>query len=329
MQQPENGKDASQPEMKESDHVFDPEEDDLLDEEWVVNESGDGQVTVNEINKEASLPVLCGEAVTVSEIAMTSHADAIVTATMEQNWAKSAEIAGDLSPALDAAKGNELEAGMGRDVMEEYVSKEKEQIAGLVQGSCMAGDIDSAAVYSKEDPRVPDETPVASCVHGKCAAGGTAAMVLDTKLCADSLVLAPGEKTEVASGALPACAIGGVEDDAVGDPATLDGGEEKTVDYPETPSFALGPLLEKAINELKGSKDASKKIVTDGSSAENKVAKPVKVTTPISNMSTPLRRSVRRAGSVDEDSTDRASRMVAKRNLDDTEVSISQTILRM
>ncbi|TVU13446.1 hypothetical protein EJB05_40503, partial [Eragrostis curvula] len=84
----------------------------------------------------------------------------------------------------------------------------------------------------------------------------------------------------------------------------------------EIPSLALGPLLEKAINELKRSKGPIKKGAAEGSTVDNLVTKPVKSTTSANIQPSPLRRSLRRAASVDEDSIEKASRLVAKKNLE-------------
>ncbi|CAN6249131.1 unnamed protein product [Urochloa humidicola] len=82
------------------------------------------------------------------------------------------------------------------------------------------------------------------------------------------------------------------------------------------PSLALGPLLERA---LAGLKDAGR-VVTSPEASEVAVGDDG-FTTPCSTMctdinGTPLRRSKRRATSVDEDSIERAARLVAKRNLE-------------
>ncbi|CAL5059495.1 unnamed protein product [Urochloa decumbens] len=82
------------------------------------------------------------------------------------------------------------------------------------------------------------------------------------------------------------------------------------------PSLALGPLLERA---LMGLKDAGGEVTC--SEASDMAGGDVGFMTPCSTMctdinGTPLRRSKRRAASVDEDSINRAARLVAKRNLE-------------
>ncbi|TVU42878.1 hypothetical protein EJB05_09301, partial [Eragrostis curvula] len=301
IQQTENGKDASNSEMKENELFDDMEEDDLLDEEWVVNESDSGHVTVEEINKVDALNEFHCDDMLACNNAATLVANSAEVAAMEQNKTKPVGIGNSMSCAPD--DGSELGTGCSADMLEICASKGAEHVASRAQVMGAAGGIEGAAPCSEGAWYVSDVNLVASGVHEVCATGGNAVEVV-----------------AVASSALSACATGGIDDVAVGDHAEPDGGEKKMVEDPETPSLALGPLLERAINELKGSKGSTRMKVTDGSTVENKVVKPDKAITPIGDMSTPLRRSLRRAGSVDEDSTDRASRMVAKRNLEDIEV---------
>lgn len=106
-------------------------------------------------------------------------------------------------------------------------------------------------------------------------------------------------------------ASGGGKDIADGN-LGQDGRKDNVVENSVYPYLARGPLLEKAINEFKKIKGSMKKKGTDGISLEN-TTKPFSLTR---DLSTPLRRSLRRARSVDEDSLGQASLLVAKRNLE-------------
>lgn len=94
----------------------------------------------------------------------------------------------------------------------------------------------------------------------------------------------------------------------------------------EIPSMAQGPLVVKDISELKGSDKTYELLGTGPSSVDKKVVKPMKSMTPISAQSTPLRRSIRMAASVDEDSLERVSRLVVKKNLEGHEGNFFQII---
>lgn len=85
-----------------------------------------------------------------------------------------------------------------------------------------------------------------------------------------------------------------------------------------SPFLALSPLVEMAINEHKEIKSSGMNMVSAGGLVGKKQTDTIPNGVSV-QASTPLRRSLRRAGSVDEDSLDRASRLVAKRNLEDVE----------
>lgn len=95
----------------------------------------------------------------------------------------------------------------------------------------------------------------------------------------------------------------------------LDGGGNYSLANSESPFMALSPLLEKAINELKETKSLGRHKDIGGRSGQ-KPPEPARATVGTGESFTPLRRSLRRVGSVDEDSLERASRLVAKRNLE-------------
>jgi hypothetical protein len=83
------------------------------------------------------------------------------------------------------------------------------------------------------------------------------------------------------------------------------------------PSLALGPLLERAIRELKEMNGGLVVGGEDGLATGNQgEVTPLKTTLNEPIQSPPLRRSKRREGTTDEDSTTRATRLVAKSNLE-------------
>ncbi|CAO2038762.1 unnamed protein product [Urochloa humidicola] len=84
----------------------------------------------------------------------------------------------------------------------------------------------------------------------------------------------------------------------------------------ELPSPALGPFLERALNGLKEAQSVVEGLGDGGdpAGAEGFTTPPTLQATD--NIITPLRRSKRRAATADEDSIDRASRLVAKKNLE-------------
>lgn len=81
-----------------------------------------------------------------------------------------------------------------------------------------------------------------------------------------------------------------------------------------TPSLALGPFLEKALMELK--KNRNKKADKDKNDLTLALGMALGSVSVYRSSLTPLRRSLRRQGSIDEDSTERAAKLVAKKNLE-------------
>lgn len=143
-----------------------------------------------------------------------------------------------------------------------------------------------------------------------------------------AVVLAPGsqnvlDKAESSAnmGVMPAC----VEDEreaaredreiAAFEHTEQVGANDRVVGDLISPSLARGPFLEKDINGLKEVTSSRKKKAAEGWLVQDTSVSPAHS----GGLLTPLRRSARQAGSVDEDSLGRASRLAAKRNLDATE----------
>ncbi|TVU20826.1 hypothetical protein EJB05_30423, partial [Eragrostis curvula] len=103
-----------------------------------------------------------------------------------------------------------------------------------------------------------------------------------------------------------------------GDAQMLDKGSSDAGNMPilGEPSVALGPLLEKALKELKEPKVKAVVAEDNDSTWDKLVTVPVNSPTTVDGVSCPLRRSVRRQHNVDEDTSERASRLVAKKNLE-------------
>ncbi|TVU16778.1 hypothetical protein EJB05_36933, partial [Eragrostis curvula] len=402
-QQPKNSKDTSQIEMQESESVIDLDEDDLLDEEWEVNEKGD-QCLVKKITQ-------AGLGVEASEVSENS---VLPLPTMEQGSdgvAQSYDVS--IGSAVDAMLTDTNIGGLASAEVKlqgtDFIARNKRAVGGAL-AACVAGG-DEVAVRANALMQVTDaDARVATVAYGAlvmCVAGGNGdAAWADTPLqesscnasdrmfaghalaaCvaggvfhevqADTPVQETGHDTQdamLAGGAQATCAVGGNEDGVrtnvsaqdtyqtmralqdvacgysnaavagsaltpctaggfgkenslvdehvlqePGNKVILNEASEKADADSETPSLALGPLLEKALKELKESKGSVKDRTTNGSSVEKRVTLPSKATTPIGDLSSPLRRSSRRAATVDEDSAERASRLVAKRNLETIE----------
>ncbi|CAL4985247.1 unnamed protein product [Urochloa decumbens] len=94
----------------------------------------------------------------------------------------------------------------------------------------------------------------------------------------------------------------------------------------EHPSQALGSFLDRALKGLKEAQGIEEGEGDGRKSASEGFTTPAAVAT-IEAQSTPLRRSKRRAASVDEDSIDRAARLVAKRNLEADEGHLQRDTL--
>ncbi|TVU39342.1 hypothetical protein EJB05_12755, partial [Eragrostis curvula] len=93
--------------------------------------------------------------------------------------------------------------------------------------------------------------------------------------------------------------------------------KEDTVEGTNFPSIALGPMLDRAIFELK-EKKAQKKADSgkDIASKDEMVATPPAHSKAIESLPKALRRSSRCAATADEDSLEKAGRLVAKKNLE-------------
>lgn len=92
---------------------------------------------------------------------------------------------------------------------------------------------------------------------------------------------------------------------------------EKHKEVAAAQSICLGPMLEKAIKNLEY------KSQQQGEKSQM-MRSPAKVVRPVSS---PLRRSERRRLSVDEDSIERAARLVAKRNLEEPQGNLQSHVL--
>ncbi|TVU29826.1 hypothetical protein EJB05_21413, partial [Eragrostis curvula] len=391
----ENSKESSQAEMQENEILHDFDEDDLLDEEWEVNETG-GNVTVTEItqleqsilayensktltdvDKEqktgdvvsamATMTGMCGpdDKVLCNEAHVTEvvHNASLVENSLSDNTGAggiqvlAVQINGAVENLMDTRDPPEMvvgitlttcgAGGIGGGAPEACGASET--VVGSALATCTAGGIGDGVLVTCDAPETVVDSALLTCAAGgfgdgkpvtcdalktsvgsalaKYAAGGTGdrvSVAYDAPEEAGTLLALGGAhegqsmdaahrigKEGVAGCALVACTASGHECKGEKD--------GKAVTDPETPSLALGPLLEKALEELKGSKGLAAGKVTGGSSMEKVVMQPSLSITPTGNSSTPLRRSLRRAGTVDEHSSDRASRLVAKRNLEDTE----------
>ncbi|CAO2203924.1 unnamed protein product [Urochloa humidicola] len=104
----------------------------------------------------------------------------------------------------------------------------------------------------------------------------------------------------------------GPDHDTVGTEGTVTGNNVE----PFNPSPALGPLLERALVGLKEAQHVEHVMGVDAARVAKEGVVTPQTTLAANAGGTPLRRSKRREASVDEDSIERAARLVAKNNLE-------------
>ncbi|RLN07095.1 uncharacterized protein C2845_PM11G05900 [Panicum miliaceum] len=287
-QLPEGGLDASRDNNMQADGmVEDWEEDDLLDEEWVVKETEEGGVSVEE---------------GANVLQWKANEDFVV------NDAPASYISGG-GQGSDNGRADKLQAYVASDALAPCVGGggqegDEVQVVDPIEAPA-DGAIDDEHI-ALADRAVDDGdhlVPADKVVDGMRIASSAAAATASLPVHSGVIMVAPE--------------LGGVM--VAGNLVALEAVDDGQASNSTEPSLALGSLLERAINELKESKGKAKFLGVNDCMGENLVSTPVKSITCVNVAPTMLRRSLRRQHSVDEDSTERASRAVAKRNLEDTE----------
>ncbi|TVU31170.1 hypothetical protein EJB05_22845, partial [Eragrostis curvula] len=293
--EPQKEGDASKDTMQEGEDT-DMENDDLLDEEWIVQEHENGEVSVLGCNTQTEVSDgntnLGAEA---NGLGLGSCGLSVHTRVLGEGAAGTEE----LRDIADIAAYAPVTG-----VATETVPGSRAEEALLIQGSDgIAALSNGAEMDSSED----------GVLLGKEAlgiqAGGAGADGVGEQQARGPVANPPASALAVTNG--------GFMDGVTADGALAVETPIATANLTD-PSLALGPLLEMALNKLKDPKGKAP-VVADGDGAMDELATPTMSIMQTNAHSPQLRRSLRRQHTVDEDSIERASRLVAIKNLEATE----------
>ncbi|TVU31167.1 hypothetical protein EJB05_22842, partial [Eragrostis curvula] len=293
--EPQKEGDASKDTMQEGEDT-DLENDDLLDEEWIVQEHENGEVSVLGCNTQTE--VSDGNTnlgAKANGLGLGSCGLSVHTRVLGEGAAGTEE----LRDIADIAAYAPVTG-----VATETVPGSRAEEALLIQGSDgIAALSNGAEMDSSED----------GVLLGKEAlgiqAGGAGADGVGEQQARGPVANPPASALAVTNG--------GFMDGVTADGALAVETPIATANLAD-PSLALGPLLEMALNKLKDPKGKAT-VVADGDGAMDELATPTMSIMQTNAHSPQLRRSLRRQHTVDEDSIERASRLVAIKNLEVTE----------